>query len=85
MDDKWLLEHAALSREALLEIKDIPMVEVASLYQSLQEATRKKLPSIEVALGRKWYTIIPDSKHQQYYFFDACTIRNVLAREDVDE
>jgi hypothetical protein len=68
-----------------MEIKGIDMAEIATLYQSLYTAMETRAPSVEMFIGRKWYTVFPDSKYQQYYFFDACTIRNILAQEDVDE
>lgn len=85
IDDDWLQAHKEHARRALLEIKDLPMPEVEALYQSLHTATETRAPSIELFIGRKWYTILPDSNYQKYYFFDACTIRNILAREDVDK
>ena len=80
--DDWLLKHRDAATRALQELRDLDMSEVTSLYASLKDAAEQRLPSLELILGRKWYTIVPDSKWQQYYFFDACEIRNILARED---
>ena len=85
IDDDWLQRHRDHAREALMEIKGVDMAEIAALYQSLYTAVQERTPALELFIGRKWYTVIPDSKYQQYYFFDACMIRNILSREDVDE